>query len=127
MTDKTKVLVVEDEGVVAINVKMALLGRGYNVLPIAISGNSALLYAAQYHPHVVLMDIRLHGDMDGIDTASLIHNQYKIPIIYTSAHNDKETMNRVKYTEYFGFLVKPYEEEKLFAMIDDAVSTNALK
>lgn len=122
MARKTRVLVVEDEGVVAMNVKMALLDGGYEVLPIAISAQTALTFTAQYRPDVVLMDIRIKGDKDGIDTATLITRHYHIPIIYTTAHYDEETVRRANETEHAGYLVKPYEDSELYALIEKTVN-----
>ena len=121
MNKPIKVLVVEDEGVVAMNVKMTLLDKGFEVLPIAISADSALTLTAQYHPDVVLMDIRIKGNKDGIDAAALISEHYRIPIIYTTAHQDDLTVQRANSTCHFGYLVKPYRDEDLFALIDKAV------
>jgi DNA-binding response OmpR family regulator len=127
MARKIKVLVVEDEGVVAMNVKMALLDGGYEVLPIAISAGTALTFTAQYSPDVVLMDIRIKGDKDGIDTAALIYRHYNIPIIYTTAHYDEDTVMRAAETEHAGYLVKPYEESELFALIEKTVNNRSKK
>jgi DNA-binding NarL/FixJ family response regulator len=122
MRKPASILVVEDEGVVAMNLKMILMGKGYNVLPIAISANTALTLAAQYHPQVVLMDIRIKGDKDGIDTARLISEHYHIPIIYTTAHFDPATVERAAETEHVAYLVKPYSESELFEAIDKALN-----
>jgi CheY-like chemotaxis protein len=122
MHEPARILVVEDEGVVAMNLKMTLMGKGYNVLPIAMSADTALTLTAQYHPQVVLMDIRIKGDKDGIDTAALITDHYHIPIIYTTAHFDDETVVRARATEHVAYLVKPYSDSELFESIDKALN-----
>ena len=122
MNEPAKILVVEDEGVVAMNLKMTLMGKGYNVLPIAMTANTALTLTAQYRPQVVLMDIRIKGDKDGIDTATLITDHYHIPIIYTTAHFDDETVQRARATEHVAYLVKPYSEQELFDAVDKALN-----
>lgn len=120
MKRPARVLVVEDEAVVAMSVKMTLMGHGYEVLPIAISFDSALTLVAQYHPDVVLMDIRIKGDKDGIQAAALISMQYHTPIIYTTAYHDDETIRRAKQTAHAAYLVKPYSNRELFMSIDKA-------
>ena len=124
MASKIKILVVEDEGVIAMNVKMALMRNGYEVLPIAMSAETALIMTAQYHPDLVLMDIRIRGDKDGIDTATLMSEHYNIPIIYTTAHYDEDTVQRAKKTEHAGYLIKPYREKNLIEMIESSVGGN---
>ena len=120
MARAIKVLVVEDEAVVAMSVKMTLMGHGYDVMPIAISADSALVLTAQFHPDVVLMDIKIKGDKDGIETAKLISSHYKIPIIYTTAFHDEDTVKRANATAPAGYLIKPYSNNELFMSIEKA-------
>ena len=116
-----KILVVEDEGVVAMNLKMTLMSEGFDVLPIAMTADTALTLTAQYHPDVVLMDIKIKGNRDGIDTATLITEHYNIPIIYTTAHFDEATVDRAKATEHVAYLVKPYSDHDLLSAIGSAL------
>lgn len=122
----TRILVVEDEGVVAMNLKMTLMSEGFDVLPIAMSADSALILTAQYHPDIVLMDIKIKGDKDGIDTAILITDHYHIPIIYTTAHFDDATVERAQATEHAAYLVKPFSDTELFQAINSAFKDGGL-
>jgi CheY-like chemotaxis protein len=118
-----RVLIVEDEGIVAMNTKLQLLAMGYRVLPIAISGRTALTLTERDRPDLVLMDIKLRGRMDGIETARHIWERFRIPVLYVSAHSDEQTLKRAQGTKHFGFLQKPYEEHQLQDAIDCALRT----
>ena len=122
MDRPAKILVVEDEAVVAMTLKMTLMKKGYDVMPIAMSAETALTFTAQYHPHVVLMDIVIRGDKDGIDAASLITDHYHIPIIYTTAYFDDATVERAVATAHVAYLVKPYSDDELFDAIEKALN-----
>lgn len=123
MESGTRVLIVEDEGIVAMNTKLQLLGMGFRVLPIAISGKTALSLTESDRPDLVLMDIKLRGRMDGIETARHIWERFRIPVLYVSAHSDEQTLGRADETKHFGFLQKPYEEHQLRDAIDHALRT----
>ena len=113
-----RVLVVEDEGVVAMNTKLSLISMGYDVLPIAISGTSALTIATEHSPDVVLMDIRLRGKIDGIETTLKLREQnITAPVIYVTAHTDDTTTSRAKETAPSAFLEKPVDIQKIAQVI----------
>lgn len=113
MPGKAKVLIVEDEGIIAMTNKIALLQAGYDVLPIAITGKSALVIAEQHRPDIVLMDIRLRGQMDGIEAAIRIKALYVVPIIYLTSYTNDETLDRARATDPVKILLKPIEPETL--------------
>src|SRR4030042_3154681 len=105
----SKIMVVEDEGIVGLELTQPLKRRGYDVLPAILSGNKALEEAGRERPDLVLMDIRLQGELDGIDTAKKIRERHGIPVIYLTAHSDESTIQRAKQSEAFGYLIKPFE------------------
>ncbi|MGB7992830.1 response regulator [Methanoregula sp.] len=116
-----RILIVEDEGLVAITLEETLKRIGYLVVGIAMSGEEALTLTGGHHPDVILMDIHLQGDMDGIEAAKKIKGQYGTPIIFLTAYSDDETIMRVVQTESSGYLVKPINTRELFASIESAL------
>ncbi|MDK2947151.1 Response regulator receiver domain-containing protein [Methanolobus vulcani] len=116
-----KILVVEDENIVALELKKRLKKLGYQVPSVAASGIEAINKAEGFLPDLVIMDIRLKGDMDGIQTAQIIHERFNIPVIYLTAHSDDETLKRAKKTEPYGYILKPFEEDELRTAIEIAV------
>ncbi|HEV3205017.1 MAG TPA: response regulator, partial [Gemmataceae bacterium] len=116
-----QILVVEDEPIVAKNIQMELKGMGYTVPAIASSGEDALQKVAETHPDLVLMDIVLKGDMDGVETAERLRESYDVPVIYLTAYADDQTLQRAKKTQPFGYLLKPYEEKELETTIETAL------
>lgn len=119
--NKPKILVVEDENVVALEIKKRLVRLGYVVPSVAASGKDAITKAKGFLPDLVLMDIRLKGEMDGIEAAQEIRTQLGIPVIYLTAHSDEETLKRAKQTEPEGYILKPFEEEDLRTIIEVAL------
>ncbi|MEA1984523.1 MAG: response regulator [Euryarchaeota archaeon] len=117
----TTILVVEDEAIVAMSIKKALEKDGYSVSSIATSGEEAIKKADLLYPDLVLMDILLKGDMDGIEAAGTIREKFDIPIIYLTAHTDEETLERAKATQPYGYISKPFKEEDLRANIEIAL------
>ncbi|MEQ9483706.1 ATP-binding protein [Coleofasciculus sp. F4-SAH-05] len=116
-----RILVVEDERIIALNLKENLEALGYGVVGIAASGNKAVTQAGELHPDLVLMDIWLQGDMDGIWTAQQIWNKWQIPVIYLTGHSDKITLKRAKVTAPFGYILKPVNEQQLSVAIEIAL------
>jgi PAS domain S-box-containing protein len=119
--EKIKVLVVEDELIIATNLQQRLARLGYLVPAIATTGEEAVQKARDLRPDVILMDIRLGGEMDGIDAADQIKGLYKIPIVYLTAYADAETLSRAKITEPYGYIIKPVEDRELQSNIEIAV------
>jgi len=118
---KEQVLIVEDERIVAEDIKMKLEHAGYAVAGIASSGEESVQKTEKLRPDLVLMDIVLEGKMDGIKAAGIIHSRLNIPVVYLTAHSDKKTLRRAKVTEPFGYIVKPFETKDLFITIEIAL------
>lgn len=116
-----QILVVEDEGVVARSIQTDLQSMGYAVGEVASSGEEAVEQAEETHPDLVLMDVVLKGNMDGIEAAEEIRRRFDIPVVYLTAYEDAETMSRAKLTEPFGYLLKPFEDRELRAAIEVAL------
>lgn len=117
----TRILIVEDEGIVALDIQQQLIGLGYDVPAMAASGEDAIRKAAETRPDLVLMDIRLKGEMDGIQAAQHIQARSGIPIIYATAHSDEATLQRAKITGPFGYVLKPFETRELHIAIEIAL------
>jgi CheY-like chemotaxis protein len=114
---KARVMVVEDEALVAAAIEACLKNLGHQVAASAASGEEAVRKAIALDPDLVLMDIRLKGEMDGIEAASRITAALHIPIVYLTAHSDDETLVRARATEPYGFILKPFDEKVLKAVI----------
>lgn len=122
-TEQTpKVLVVEDEGVVAKNLELRLKRLGYDVIASVKSGEEAITASADKGPDVVLMDIYLAGSLTGVEAARQIWEQLQIPVVYMTAFADLETLNEVKTTEAYGYVMKPFQTEAIHAAIQLALS-----
>ncbi len=116
--EKLKLLIVEDDPIIAADLERAMKKMGYEVLDAVESGEEALEVVAQDPPDLVLMDIQLEGDLDGIDTAHMISKQQAIPIIYLTSNTDERTFNRAKLTQPHGFLSKPFRLTDIKHSID---------
>src|SRR5215217_9750816 len=116
-----RVLIVEDEAIVAADLGAKLKRLGYTVVGTASRGELAIQLAAAERPNLVLMDILLAGDMDGIEAADRIRQQYQIPIVFLTAHSDSDTLARAKVTAPFGYLLKPFNERELETHIEMAL------
>lgn len=117
----TSILIVEDESIVALDLEARLSGLGYQVVGIADSSQAALELAETRHPDLTLMDIRLNGAMDGVETAQQLRDRFDIPVIYLTAYADEATLQRAKVTEPFGYLLKPFEERELYSTVEMAL------
>ena len=126
MNKKKKIFVVEDEKIVAMDIKNSLKRAGYIVTGVVSTGEEALLKVSEALPDLVLMDIRLKGKLDGIETAKKIYSQFDIPIVYLTAYADDKTLERAKVTEPFGYLLKPFEDRELEITIDIAIYKHEL-
>jgi signal transduction histidine kinase len=118
---KTKILVVEDELITAKGIRSALKSLGYDVLDIVSSGEEAIQKASEIHPDLILMDIKLDGDMDGIEAARQIKDRFSIPVVYLTAHADDATLARAMITEPYGYILKPFEDRDLHIGIEIAL------
>lgn len=118
---KAKILVVEDEAVVAEDIKVTLQNMGYEVSAVIPSGETAVKKTEELKPDLVLMDIVLKGKLNGIDAAREIHSRLNIPVIYLTAYSDEKTLERAKVTEPFGYIVKPFGDRELHSAIEVAL------
>lgn len=119
--DKTKILVVEDEIIVAKDIQATLIRLGYDVPATASSAQSAFNKLEEIKPDLVFLDIKLKGDLDGINIAEHIKKTYSIPVIFLTSFIDKATLDRAKLTEPYGYLVKPFNEKDLQSTIEMAL------
>ena len=116
------ILIVEDELLIAKNLSHKLESLGYQIVGIVSSGADAIQRAGEMEPDLILMDIVIKGDMDGIETAVIINQKFDIPIIYTTAYADDETLQRAENTGSYGYLLKPFKQRELHATIKIALS-----
>lgn len=116
-----KILIVEDEAIVALHEEENLKNMGYTVAGKASSGEEAIRKAEETKPDLVLMDIVLKGEMDGIEAAGQIHTRFNIPVVYVTAYGDEKTLQRAKLTEPFGYILKPFKERDLHVAIGIAL------
>ena len=117
---KKRVLIVEDQGVTAMDEHEIMRDLGYEVTGIAMTGEGAVEQAGRERPDVVLMDIMLAGKMDGREAALKIWELYQIPVVFVTAYGDQKTSKAGKFTvpEGFGYIVKPYTKEELASEIE---------
>lgn len=120
-----KILVVEDERIVALDLKTRLSTLGYSVVAMVASGEQAVQKATELSPDIVLMDIHLEGALDGIDAAQALHDALHIPVIFLTAYSQDNTIARAEKSLPFGFLVKPVDERALHASIQMALARHA--
>ncbi len=118
----SRILVVEDEFIVALDLRMRLKRMGHTDVAVAATGEAALALAAKNHPHLVLMDVVLQGPMDGVETATRIQSCYDARIIFLTAHSDDATQRRITGTRPQGHLVKPFDDDDLQRVISEALA-----
>ena len=123
---KAKLLIAEDESIVAMELRQSLMIMGYQVTAIVNSGERAIENAQNDPPDLILLDIRLKGELDGIDTANLIRTRFKIPVVFLTAYLDEDKLERAKLTMPFGYLLKPVQDRDLKATIEMALYTAAI-
>jgi PAS domain S-box-containing protein len=122
-----KVMVVEDESIVALDIQNQLSSLGYIVSAVVGTGEEAVRVARREPPDLVLMDICLRGEMDGIRAAGIIRDELDLPVIYLTAYDDEATLRRARVTAPFGYLLKPFEERQLHTSIEMALYRHALE
>lgn len=118
---KTRILVVEDEAIIAKDLQWRLQDMGYDVPFIVASGEEALTRVREDHIDLVLMDIMLQGKMDGIEAAGHMHSERNIPVVFLTAYADDAMLQRAKITEPFGYLIKPVRDRELYSTIEMAL------
>jgi CheY-like chemotaxis protein len=119
--EKKKILIVEDEGIVALQIKNSIEEMGYAVADIYSSGEEALENIEKLCPDLVMMDIKLRGEMDGIEAADRIRRQYDLPVIYLTAHSETGILKMAKMTEPYGYVLKPFNVQELQIAVELAL------
>jgi len=116
-----RILVVEDEAVIALRLQKRLKEMGYDVPDIAYSGEDAVERAGRLRPDLVLMDIMLPGKLDGIEAAKIVKTEFDIPVIFLTAFSEDKILKRAKQAEPFGYLLKPFQDRDIKAAIEVAL------
>src|SRR5262245_43610924 len=122
-----RILVVEDQRLIAADIENTLKKLGYIVVDNVSSGEDAISRSDQLRPELVLMDVRLGGEMDGVQAAEIIRDRFNVPVVYLTAYADEETILLAKKTTPFGYLVKPFNERELRATIEIAFYTHRME
>jgi len=117
----TRIVIVEDESIVALDIKNYLERSDYAVVGLFSSGEEMLERFGELKPDLILMDIKIKGDLDGVETAHLVHERHRIPVVLLTAFTDDETIARAKITQPFGYIIKPFEERELRISIEIAL------
>jgi two-component system cell cycle sensor histidine kinase/response regulator CckA len=127
MVHTTKVMIVEDEAIIAQDIKMRLNEFGFTVIGMARSAAEAFTQIERELPDVVLMDIQIQGNLDGIAAGDVVRTRYALPVIYLTAHADDATLHRAKQTDPYGYIVKPIENNNMKAVITMALNKHMLE
>ncbi len=117
---KINVLVVEDESIVSKDIQYSLKKLGYNVVGVAATGQKAIDLCGEKLPDIILMDIMLKGDINGIEASTRIKESYNIPVIFLTAYADENTLSKAKITEPYAYIIKPFKEIDLHTSIEMA-------
>jgi CheY-like chemotaxis protein len=115
---KIRILIVEDELIVAEDLRLTLTNLGHDVIAITSTGEEAIEIAKSKHPDLILMDIMLAGKIDGITTAEQIQKSSDIPVIYVTAYADEKLLQRVKRTSPSGYIIKPFNDREVYSSIE---------
>jgi two-component system, LytTR family, response regulator LytT len=118
---KIRVLVIEDESIVSKDIQHSLKRLGYSIAGAAATGEKALELAEEEKPDIVLMDIMLKGEMNGIEAAEIVRREHNIPVIFLTAYADEATLAKAKITEPYGYIIKPFKEIDLHTSIEMAL------
>ena len=121
-----KILIAEDEQIVAKNIEKRLTADGYQVVASVSTGEDAIEKAKLYSPDIILMDIKLKGKIDGIETADILRRNFQLPVIFLTSYADEETFQRAKSTEPFGYLIKPFDNKELNRVVELALYKNKI-
>ncbi|MEW6507121.1 MAG: PAS domain S-box protein [Bacteroidota bacterium] len=125
--EEVKILVVDDENIVALYIKNTLEKYGYNVVGIAANSKEALQMVKESKPNLILMDVMIKGAKDGIETASEINEFADIPIIFLTAYSDNNSLERAKLVEPYGYLIKPFDNRELFTTIEMSLYKHSME
>lgn len=127
VSSKPRALIVEDEILIAEELKERLSLLGFCVIATVDSAEEGIAIATRERPDLVLMDIRLKGKKDGVQAAEEIHQQLDVPVVYLTAYSDRLTVDRAKRTEYDGFVLKPFRARELQSTIEIAMQRHAIR
>jgi two-component system, response regulator PdtaR len=119
--DPLRIMVVEDNATVAEDCRESLEELGYSVTSISATGEASIANAERERPDAILMDIKLRGEMDGIEAAAQIHDRFEIPVVFLSAFSDRDLLRRARQTGSFGYLAKPFRQHELVATLEMAI------
>lgn len=119
---KARILIVEDESIVAEDIRFSLEAHEYEVVGVCSDGAEALRLATRLKPDLALMDIRIEGETDGIATAARFWDELRIPVVFLTAHSDAATLERAKASRPFAYLLKPFQERELCVTVEIALS-----
>ena len=122
-----RILIVEDELIIAEDIRTKLISLGYNVTGMAMTADEAEQILESDKPDLVMLDILLKGERDGIDLARLIREHYKIPFIFLTSHADRDTVERARKVMPDGYLIKPFTDKDLFAAIEVAIFRKSIE
>ncbi|MBF0541338.1 MAG: diguanylate cyclase [Nitrospirae bacterium] len=125
--DSEKIMIVEDEGITAHYIQTILIRLGYTILSVENSGEMALKTLNDNKPDLVLMDIKLSGDIDGIETAVEIRSKFDIPVVFLTAHSDGPMIERAKFSQPYGYVLKPFDEKDLHCNIELALNKHKIE
>ena len=125
MSDKRKILIVEDEPVIAENISIYLDNNDFEVSAIAYDSDEAFLQLKNNTPDAAILDINLESDKDGIDVAAYINKEIQIPFLFLTSYSDKNTLDKAKQVKPSGYIVKPFNEKTLLASLEIAISNFA--
>ncbi len=123
---KTKIMVVEDEGIIATDIKMALQSAGYHVCAVVSTGEKAITLAETEKPELIIMDVKLAGKLDGIEAGNEIRSRFNIPFIYLTAHSDAPLLDKMCKNRPFIYFKKPFNEMDLLSTIESIVKNKSI-
>jgi len=127
MSAEPRALIVEDETLIAEELRERLSRLGFSVIAAVDSAEEGVAIATSERPDLVLMDIRLKGEKDGVQAAAEIRQKVDVPIVYLTAHSDRLTVERAKQTEHDGFILKPFHRRELQSTIEVAMQRHAIR
>lgn len=119
--EKVKILIVEDDAIVVLDIENRLKKLGYSVTAMTVYGEDAIKKVEEHNPDLVLMDIKLKGKMDGIEAAEIIRSRFETPVIFLTAYADEERLERAKLTIPYGYILKPFQDRDLKITIEMAL------
>ena len=122
-----KILIVEDEAVIAIRLQERLTAMGYHIIGMSYSSEEAMEHARRLRPDVILMDIMIPGKMDGIAVANSVKTELDIPVIFLTAFSEDKIIDRAKQAEPYGYIVKPFQDRELKACVEVALFKKEMK